>query len=558
MAFGLQHAALVMLALLPLAVLAASLMIAVALFAKSFKEAQTYLTPLVMLSVIPMMAGIVPTQFTAALALIPLYNTSQSIKEILLGESTSRHSPHDACKYRVCLPRVRGGGADLQRRARAVPNVSAPEPIGVAGTGAYGAGARPPARGSRRARGGDRGPRRSAARPPLRSSSDTARRRSRFEQLASQAHRILIAVSDDAVAGSRAPAARCGGMRSGAALHTCGARGAGGTRAACEPRASPAACCIRSRPWPLRSRAVAALRGSWFADRGRGRSGGVGRNASARSSVASRCALRPDRMPLYHAAAVMASNYVTGLLDAAVILMKTAGIDERNRARRAWSAGAGERREHAGFRRAKALTGPIRRGDVETVRRHLVSLADAPPPARAALPVRGSAGARSGAPLRVSPSRRHARSKRCCGKKGSHMEARKRVRVPDLREKKSRGEKIAMLTAYDATMARLFDRAGIDVLLVGDSLGNVIMGCDTTLPVTLDVDGAPHARREPRREPRAGGRRHAVSHLPGHGVGGRAQRRTPVAGRRRGRGEARGRPADARDRRAAGRISAFP
>ncbi|HVX66879.1 MAG TPA: 3-methyl-2-oxobutanoate hydroxymethyltransferase, partial [Bryobacteraceae bacterium] len=67
------------------------------------------------------------------------------------------------------------------------------------------------------------------------------------------------------------------------------------------------------------------------------------------------------------------------------------------------------------------------------------------------------------------------------------MEARKRVRVPDLREKKNRGEKIAMLTAYDATMARLFDRAGIDMLLVGDSLGNVIMGCETTLPVTLDV-----------------------------------------------------------------------
>ncbi|HEX8985955.1 MAG TPA: hypothetical protein VF767_10995, partial [Bryobacteraceae bacterium] len=86
MAFDLQHAALVMLALLPLAVLAASLMIAVALFAKSFKEAQTYLTPLVMLSVFPMMAGIVPAQFTPPLALIPLYNTSQSIKEILLGE----------------------------------------------------------------------------------------------------------------------------------------------------------------------------------------------------------------------------------------------------------------------------------------------------------------------------------------------------------------------------------------------------------------------------------------------------------------------------------------
>jgi len=44
-----------------------------------------------------------------------------------------------------------------------------------------------------------------------------------------------------------------------------------------------------------------------------------------------------------------------------------------------------------------------------------------------------------------------------------------------------------MLAAYDATMARLLDRAGIDVLLVGDSLGTVILGCDTTLPVTLEA-----------------------------------------------------------------------
>jgi len=51
---------------------------------------------------------------------------------------------------------------------------------------------------------------------------------------------------------------------------------------------------------------------------------------------------------------------------------------------------------------------------------------------------------------------------------------------------KERGERIVMLTAYDATMTRLFDRAGIDLLLVGDSLGNVILGLDTTIPVTLD------------------------------------------------------------------------
>ncbi len=63
----------------------------------------------------------------------------------------------------------------------------------------------------------------------------------------------------------------------------------------------------------------------------------------------------------------------------------------------------------------------------------------------------------------------------------------KRVRVPDLKEKKRRGEKIAMLTAYDAAMAHLLDRAGIDVVLVGDSLGMVVLGYETTIPVTLDV-----------------------------------------------------------------------
>ena len=52
---------------------------------------------------------------------------------------------------------------------------------------------------------------------------------------------------------------------------------------------------------------------------------------------------------------------------------------------------------------------------------------------------------------------------------------------------KERGEKIAVWTAYDFTMARLLDRAGIDVILVGDSLGMVVLGYDNTLPVTLDM-----------------------------------------------------------------------
>lgn len=52
---------------------------------------------------------------------------------------------------------------------------------------------------------------------------------------------------------------------------------------------------------------------------------------------------------------------------------------------------------------------------------------------------------------------------------------------------KAEGTKISVLTAYDATMATLLDRAGLDVLLVGDSLGMVVLGYETTLPVTLDM-----------------------------------------------------------------------
>jgi 3-methyl-2-oxobutanoate hydroxymethyltransferase len=61
-----------------------------------------------------------------------------------------------------------------------------------------------------------------------------------------------------------------------------------------------------------------------------------------------------------------------------------------------------------------------------------------------------------------------------------------RITVPMIRSLKEHGRKITALTAYDATMARLVDAAGIDLILVGDSLGNVVLGYDNTLPVTLD------------------------------------------------------------------------
>lgn len=62
----------------------------------------------------------------------------------------------------------------------------------------------------------------------------------------------------------------------------------------------------------------------------------------------------------------------------------------------------------------------------------------------------------------------------------------KKVTTNTLHKMKENGEKISMLTAYDFSFAKIFDAAGIDVLLVGDSAGNVIAGYETTLPVTLD------------------------------------------------------------------------
>jgi len=62
----------------------------------------------------------------------------------------------------------------------------------------------------------------------------------------------------------------------------------------------------------------------------------------------------------------------------------------------------------------------------------------------------------------------------------------KRMTIVDLAEMKAEGEKITSLTAYDATFARVLDSAGIEVLLVGDSLGMVVQGQPTTLPVSVD------------------------------------------------------------------------
>jgi 3-methyl-2-oxobutanoate hydroxymethyltransferase len=74
--------------------------------------------------------------------------------------------------------------------------------------------------------------------------------------------------------------------------------------------------------------------------------------------------------------------------------------------------------------------------------------------------------------------------------------------VHHLAEAKARGEKLAMLTAYDAVTAAIFDAAGMDILLVGDSIGNVMHGHATTIPVTVD-DMIPAARAVARATKRA-------------------------------------------------------
>lgn len=76
------------------------------------------------------------------------------------------------------------------------------------------------------------------------------------------------------------------------------------------------------------------------------------------------------------------------------------------------------------------------------------------------------------------------------------------ITIDDLRAMKQRGDKITMVTAYDFPTARLADEAGVDAILVGDSLGNVILGYENTIPVTVD-DMVHHTRAASRANPRA-------------------------------------------------------
>ncbi len=80
--------------------------------------------------------------------------------------------------------------------------------------------------------------------------------------------------------------------------------------------------------------------------------------------------------------------------------------------------------------------------------------------------------------------------------------AKKSVTVPDFARMKSDGQRIVMVTAYDATFATLVDEAGVDCILVGDSVATVVQGHSNTIPVTLE-EMAYHVKLVSRANPRA-------------------------------------------------------
>jgi len=95
----------------------------------------------------------------------------------------------------------------------------------------------------------------------------------------------------------------------------------------------------------------------------------------------------------------------------------------------------------------------------------------------------------------------------------SQTAPRKRVTIHELRRMKGAGEKIAVVTAYDSTSARLVDRGGVDVVLVGDSVGMVMQGHESTLPVTLE-QMIYHCASVRRGLARSGSRAHLVGDMP--------------------------------------------
>ena len=123
---------------------------------------------------------------------------------------------------------------------------------------------------------------------------------------------------------------------------------------------------------------------------------------------------------------------------------------------------------------------------------------------------------------------------------------------PRLRRAEALADKLVLVTAYDALFGRLVDESGVDAVLVGDSVGNVVAGLSLHGPGDARPDDLPRARRAARRHARAARRGHALPHVPSDGRGCAAELRARDAGDGSAGGEAGGRGGRDHPRRARG------
>jgi predicted short-subunit dehydrogenase-like oxidoreductase (DUF2520 family) len=197
-----------------------------------------------------------------------------------------------------------------------------------------------------------------------------------LEALPGRASRVIIAVTDAAIT-PVAQALAAAGMKRGIALHTCGASAC----EALEPLSAQGVSCGALHPLQTFSTpefGVARLPGSAFGFTGEGPAADW---ATEIVELLGGTLIRvpAERRAIYHAAAVMASNYVVGLIDAAATLMQRAGADERTSLRAIEPLARASIENAFAMGPLKALTGPVERGDVETVARHCEALDDADP-----------------------------------------------------------------------------------------------------------------------------------------------------------------------------------
>lgn len=198
-----------------------------------------------------------------------------------------------------------------------------------------------------------------------------------YSALAERVTRVLIAVSDDALPQVAATLASSG-MHGGAALHTCGARGTEAL-AALEASGVSYASLHPLQTVTSPEQGLAALPGCAFGITGEGPAAAWAERIVA--LLGGRALRIPaDKRPLYHAAAVMASNYVVALIDAAAMLMGAAGIGE-DEALAALAPLVGASGANAlSLGPMRALTGPVERGDIETISMHCDAMASAVAP----------------------------------------------------------------------------------------------------------------------------------------------------------------------------------